>query len=294
MYCHDNQSTWPDYLQGVMMSFRNTIQTESTQYSPYYLVFGREPRNPIDIALIPESTKGLSKDAESALKLIVDNLTLARKIAKTNIEAAQQKYKTQHDKNTKYGFTVHRTPVGLSPKLQRKWTGPYYIAEHIGEYTYRLRKASDNKILKAPVHANRLKKYLDPKNRPTNPPNEVNEDNDDLNPEELMDMPEILDRVIDTIINHTQNQVGKNNQNDQTQLHKDKQPSQNPNPQQDIYDVERILKCRKRGNIKQYLIKWQGYSSSQNTWEPSNNLPNNLIQHFHAQSQSKNKRKRHG
>ncbi|VDI44575.1 Hypothetical predicted protein [Mytilus galloprovincialis] len=72
-----------------------------------------------------------------------------------------------------------------------------------------------------------------------------------------MDMPEILDRVNDTIINHTQNQVGKNNQNDQTQLHKDKQPSQNPNPQQDIYDVERILKCRKRGNIKQYLIKWQ-------------------------------------
>ncbi|VDI02281.1 Hypothetical predicted protein [Mytilus galloprovincialis] len=79
MYCHDNQSTWPDYLQGVMMSFRNTIQTESTQYSPYYLVFGREPRNPIDIALIPESTKGLSKDAESALKLIVDNLTLGQK-----------------------------------------------------------------------------------------------------------------------------------------------------------------------------------------------------------------------
>ncbi|CAG2245678.1 unnamed protein product [Mytilus edulis] len=267
MYCHDNQSTWPDYLQGVMMAFRNTIQTESTQYSPYYLVFGREPRNPIDIALIPESTKGLSKDAESAFKLIVDNLTLARKIAKTNIEAAQQKYKTQHDKNVeeptffildKVWLYCTRTPVGLSPKLQRKWTGPYYIAEHIGEYTYRLRKASDNKILKAPVHANRLKKYLDPKNRPTNPPNEVNEDND-LNPEELMDMPEILDRVNDTIINHTQNQVGKNNQNDQTQLHKDKLPSQNSNPQQDIYDVERILKCRKRGNIKQYLIKWQGY-----------------------------------
>ncbi|CAG2224221.1 unnamed protein product [Mytilus edulis] len=302
MYCHDNQSTWPDYLQGVMMAFRNTIQTESTQYSPYYLVFGREPRNPIDIALIPESTKGLSKDAESALKLIVDNLTQARKIAKTNIEAAQQKYKTQHDKNVeepsfyildKVWLYCTRTPVGLSPKLQRKWTGPYYIAEHIGEYTYRLRKASDNKILKAPVHANRLKKYLDPTNRPTNPPNEVNEDHD-LNPEELMDMPEILDRVNDTIINHTQNQVGKNNQNDQTQLHKDKLPSQNSNPQQDIYDVERILKCRKRGNIKQYLIKWQGYSSSQNTWEPSNNIPNILIQHFHAQSQSKNKRKRHG
>ncbi|CAG2220111.1 unnamed protein product [Mytilus edulis] len=104
-------------------------------------------------------------------------------------------------------------------------------------------------MLKAPVHANRLKKFLHPNNRPTNPPNEVDEDHD-LNPEELMDMPEILDRVNDTIINHTQNQVGKNNQNDQTQLHKDKQPSQNPNPQQDIYDVERILKCRKRGNIK--------------------------------------------
>lgn len=171
------------------------------------------------------------------------------------------------------------------------WTVLY--CGHIGEYTYRLRKSSDDKILKAPVHANRLKKFLDPKNRPTNPPDEVDEDHD-LNPEELMDMPEILDRVNDTIIKHTQNQVGKNYQNDQAQSQKDKQPSQNPNPQQDMYDVERILKCRKRGNIKQYLIKWRGYSSSQNTWEPSHHIPNHLIQHFHAQSQSKNKRKRRG
>ena len=37
-------------------------------------------------------------------------------------------------------------------------------------------------------------------------------------------------------------------------------------------DVEKILACRTRKGQKQVLIKWKGYPSSFNSWEPASNL----------------------
>lgn len=38
------------------------------------------------------------------------------------------------------------------------------------------------------------------------------------------------------------------------------------------FEVEAILDCRKRRNGIQYLIKWKGYGPEDNSWEPENNL----------------------
>ena len=34
------------------------------------------------------------------------------------------------------------------------------------------------------------------------------------------------------------------------------------------YEIERIVDKRYRNDRVEYLIKWRGYSDSQNTWEP--------------------------
>ena len=78
-----------------------------------------------------------------------------------------------------------KTEPGLSPKLCRKWTGPYYIVEKKGPYTYMLRQGANNRIMKSPVHANRLKHFLDSATRPTNPPNDLQKLNSDINSEEI-------------------------------------------------------------------------------------------------------------
>jgi len=44
--------------------------------------------------------------------------------------------------------------------------------------------------------------------------------------------------------------------------------------EEEEYEVEKILSSRKRGNNYKYLIKWKGYPTSDNSWEPEENLAN--------------------
>ena len=39
--------------------------------------------------------------------------------------------------------------------------------------------------------------------------------------------------------------------------------------EEDVYIVEQIQGERTRGGKRQYLIKWQGYPTSENSWEPA-------------------------
>lgn len=40
----------------------------------------------------------------------------------------------------------------------------------------------------------------------------------------------------------------------------------------DVYVVEKIVGSRKRNGVKQYLIKWESYPDSENTWEKEGNI----------------------
>ncbi len=40
--------------------------------------------------------------------------------------------------------------------------------------------------------------------------------------------------------------------------------------------VEKILDKRVKGSKVEYLVKWEGYSEADNTWEPTRNLCNVL------------------
>lgn len=42
------------------------------------------------------------------------------------------------------------------------------------------------------------------------------------------------------------------------------------------FEVEKIVNKRRKKNKTEYLVKWVGFSESQNTWEPLRNLKNVL------------------
>ena len=46
------------------------------------------------------------------------------------------------------------------------------------------------------------------------------------------------------------------------------------------YIVEKIVKHKKKATHYSYLIKWEGYPDSQNTWEPDENIPHEIKKQY--------------
>lgn len=57
---------------------------------------------------------------------------------------------------------------------------------------------------------------------------------------------------------------------------------------EEFYDVEKILKFRIHNNARQFFIKWLGYDTGENTWEPEENLDcSKLLEEFEKKRNGK-------
>ena len=253
LYCTGQQDDWPELLPSIMMAYRMTPATQSTQHSPFFLLFGREMRLPIDTSLTPKST--LSANFKTHLSNVLQNLEIARKIAAENIKNAQEKYKEQYDKRTeepKYSpadrvwLYCTKVPVGMAPKLHKKCVGPYYIV-YLGPHnTYKLRRCGDNKEVKVLVNATRLKPYFDPNERPTNPPPGYEHLTQPLNAEHIPD-----DDVQPHNIPNTQPDIDIHNKGKHPKNPKYKVKIKKSKPQEKKDQTEKVLQNESQQNQTQ-------------------------------------------
>ena len=252
-YCKGQQDDWPEILPGIMMAYRSTPATQSTLYSPFFMLYGREMRLPIDTVLQPKNH--LPQDYKVHLSRILQNLEVCRKLAGENIKAAQDKYKYHYDKRAKVPdyrpaqrvwLYCTKVPVGKAPKLHRKWVGPYYITMLGPNHTYRLRNVRTNAEVRSLVNAMRLKPYYDPEDRPTNPPDPLLDNEDELDPEEL------------ELIQRNRNNTNGGNQNRNTENIEGRQrPETNEKKQKSVRTNE--------GNTKPVQSKSQTDTDEGNT-----------------------------
>ena len=85
-YCSLDQTDWPRYVPGILCAYRTTPATESTTLSPYFIIFGRECRLPLDQALLPNK---MGRDAQTHVEDICKSLEVGQAIARENIARAQ-------------------------------------------------------------------------------------------------------------------------------------------------------------------------------------------------------------
>jgi transposase InsO family protein len=95
--CAKNTANWPKMLAAVLSAYRVTPCIQSTQFSPYFLLFKKECRLPLDVALQAPDTLPPGKTAECLLD-IVNGVNHTQRVVKDNFLQAQKKYKTQYDK----------------------------------------------------------------------------------------------------------------------------------------------------------------------------------------------------
>ena len=135
MYCNTHQTNWDQYLQGVLFGYR-TSSSSATNETPFFLLYGRHPRLPMDVKLLPPSK--LSADNSAYRSHIVKNLAIAQKLAADYNDAKQIKIKVHFDKmaappkfEVGQKVLVHdpTKPKGLTKELADHFKGPYKIIE---------------------------------------------------------------------------------------------------------------------------------------------------------------------
>ena len=50
----DHQGSWEDHIHATCMAYNTSIQ-QTTGYTPFFLMFARQPRNPVDLMFNPDA-----------------------------------------------------------------------------------------------------------------------------------------------------------------------------------------------------------------------------------------------
>ncbi|KAN0039938.1 hypothetical protein ACTA71_011820 [Dictyostelium dimigraforme] len=140
---------WGELLRCVLYSYRITLHV-STGFSPFFLLFNRQPTLPMDTTLnVNFYSNSLRLDfAENYTQTVNNNLKRAFWFTKNNLEKAQELQKTNYNKgrrptNIQVGdFVYLHTPysaTSIGPKkFFKPWRGPFKVLEKLNEVTFKL------------------------------------------------------------------------------------------------------------------------------------------------------------
>lgn len=163
----EKENRWDENLEEVLFAYRTNKQ-DTTQETPFYLLYGREANLPIEEILrkIPQETAEKESELKRRFELI--ELQNKRNEIQDRIREKQKKQETYHNKKIKKeeNFVIGEKVLlkeaskekQWSGKLSQNWKGPYYIHEVYGKGTYKI-KTLEGKVLKSTQNIKNLKKY---------------------------------------------------------------------------------------------------------------------------------------
>ncbi|OMJ12906.1 Retrotransposon-derived protein PEG10 [Smittium culicis] len=165
----DHMNRWDEFLPQTVFAIRSR-QHSVTKYSPFYLMFGVEPRLPCDTTP-PRSTMQPLDELEQMEERHEFNarqfeeLGLARRAA-TERTMAQAEIMLQRNKKTHKEDCDHRFEIGDWVKLRmhkknkwdRQWAGPFMIVKLYFPHTYYIMSFRGD-WLDTPVNEERLAKW---------------------------------------------------------------------------------------------------------------------------------------
>ena len=159
-YLTDNHSEWDRHLPLLMLGYRAQIH-RSLGYSPFFLMFGREPNLPIDAEIDSPTTARARSAAEYVDELCSGLRSAYREALSVSDRRHTQNKRLYERKMNEFHYSVGDRAMlfrgvakrGEYHKFMRPWK-PVVIVAKRGDLNYRVR-LEDGKMLC--VHHNRLK-----------------------------------------------------------------------------------------------------------------------------------------
>lgn len=169
-----NKATWEEYLPFVLYSYRVTPTPALGGLSPFTLLYGQEPRHPldrltVDLDLNPENTSdGILNDVHRRMvehrEQIAKFRLHARDVVRKRTEEKQENMKRLADtKRKEHTFKVgesvfQRIPTGAlgTNSLERRYRGPYKIIGQAGDSNLNFRLFDPIKNKERIVHVSTL------------------------------------------------------------------------------------------------------------------------------------------
>ena len=161
--CRGQGERWASHVKEIEYVM-NTRISSVTKFSPYELVYGRQPPGPRYTAPIREAQMDGIGEGE-LLDQLRRRISLLEELAHQNQIIAGQQQMSYHDAHAKahvfqlgdkvYLYRASTTPKSTTTKLLYRWKGPYVITTVIGHNAYTL--ADENGIpLAGTYHADNL------------------------------------------------------------------------------------------------------------------------------------------
>uniref|UniRef100_L7LW12 RNA-directed DNA polymerase n=1 Tax=Rhipicephalus pulchellus TaxID=72859 RepID=L7LW12_RHIPC len=164
MYVDSGHKTWDAVLPFITFAY-NTAQHETTRYSPFYLLYVRQPRTALD-TILPFAETDQPTLAETLCRA-----EEARRIARLRTFASQKRSKKRYDERHQHvlyekGDLVWLwTPLrkrGLYQKFLASYAGPFVVLARLSDVTYvisRLLSTGHRSRKTDVVHVARLKPF---------------------------------------------------------------------------------------------------------------------------------------
>ena len=160
----EQKADWATYVE-VLTHAYNCSKHGSTGYSPFYLMFMRNPKLPVDLIFHPQDTLDPSqeKDHHPSVRRLRRHMRQVRRNVEVKAEKSRAKQKAEYDRHAKNSvFTpgekvlaANKTPRGKS-KLRDRWEEtPYVVLRKLdGVPVYVVRKIGSSKT--RTLHRNML------------------------------------------------------------------------------------------------------------------------------------------
>ena len=282
---NSNQKNWDSMIPYALWAYRTAVHN-TTKETPYFLVYGRDPVNPIDVRIRQwvETHPEMSEFTQTTVNRLAEARDRVIKTTQLKKEEMKKKYdRNRQDNPFNRGDLVwlknnKKTPTE-NRKLMPKFEGPYLVINKIqkGDHDLnvdiqhtndknKMERVSIRRLKKAHIRPRLTEEYLkmlpSEKQQNDTPTPLINNKNE-----------EKIEKESEITTLNTGNVINRKGRNIWTQNRRATKEKRTPDKREE-YEVDYISDMREnpKTKAKEYKVHWLGWNKP--TWEHENNVAN--------------------